>query len=35
VADARTDIAQIKVTLAEFRERVERIEAREDGRKQA
>lgn len=33
VADARGDIAQIKATLVEFRERIDRIEANEDGRK--
>ena len=35
VAEARTDIAQIKATLAEFRERIDRIEANQDGRKHA
>lgn len=35
VAEARTDIAQIKATLGEFRERIDRIEANEDGRKHA
>ena len=35
VADARGDIAQIKATLIEFRERIDRIEANEDGRKHA
>jgi hypothetical protein len=35
VAEARTDIAQIKATLIEFRERIDRIEANEDGRKHA
>lgn len=35
VAEARTDIAQIKATIGEFRERIERIEAIEDGRKHA
>lgn len=35
VADARTDIAQIKATLSEFRERIDRIEANEDGRRHA
>ncbi len=35
VADARTDIAQMKATMAEFRERIDRIEANEDGRKHA
>ena len=35
VAEARTDIAQIKATMAEFRERIDRIEANEDGRKHA
>ena len=35
VADARGDIAQIKATLVEFRERIDRIEANEDGRKHA
>lgn len=33
VAEARTDIAQIKATMGEFRERIDRIEANEDGRK--
>jgi hypothetical protein len=32
---ARGDIAQIKATLIEFRERIDRIEANEDGRKHA
>lgn len=35
VADARGDIAQIKATLIEFRERIDRIEANQDGRKHA
>ncbi len=35
VADARGDIAQIKATLIEFRERIDRIEANEDVRKHA
>ena len=35
VAEARTDIAQIKATMVEFRERIDRIEANEDGRKHA
>ena len=35
VADARGGIAQIKATLIEFRERIDRIEANEDGRKHA
>lgn len=35
VAEARTDIAQIKATIGEFRERIDRIEANEDGRKHA
>ena len=35
VADARGDIAQIKATLVEFRDRIDRIEANEDGRKHA
>lgn len=35
VADARGDIAQIKATLIEFRERIDRIEDNEDGRKHA
>ena len=35
VADARGDIAQIKATLVEFRERIDRIEANEDGRSRA
>ena len=35
VAEARTDIAQIKATLAEFRERIDRLESHEDGRKHA
>ena len=35
VGDARGDIAQIKATLIEFRERIDRIEANEDGRKHA
>jgi hypothetical protein len=35
VADARGDIAQIKATLIEFRERIDRIETNEDGRRHA
>jgi hypothetical protein len=35
VAEARTNIAQMKATLAEFRERIDRIEANEDGRNHA
>jgi hypothetical protein len=35
VADARTDIAQIKATMGEFRERIDRLESNEDGRKHA
>jgi len=35
VAAARGDIAQIKATLVEFRERIDRIETNEDGRKHA
>ena len=35
VADARGNIAQIKATRIEFRERIDRIEANEDGRKHA
>jgi hypothetical protein len=35
VAEARTDIAQMKATLAEFRERIDRLESHEDGRKHA
>ncbi len=35
VAEARTDIAQIKATMSVFRERIDRIEANEDGRKHA
>ena len=35
VAEARTDIAQMKATLAEFRERIDRLESNEDGRKHA
>jgi hypothetical protein len=35
VAEARTDIAQIKATLGEFRERIDRLESNEDGRKHA
>ena len=35
VAEARTDVAQIKATMGEFRERIDRIEANEDGRKHA
>ena len=33
VAEARTDIAHIKATMAEFRERIERTEANLDARK--
>jgi hypothetical protein len=33
VAEARTDIAQIKATIGDLRERVDRIESIEDGRK--
>ena len=33
VAEARTDIAQIKATMGEFRERIDRLESNEDGRK--
>jgi hypothetical protein len=32
VAEARTDIAQIKATVGEFRERIDRLESNEDGR---
>ncbi len=35
VAEARTDIAQIKATMVEFRERIDRLESNEDGRKHA
>ena len=35
VAEARTDIAQIKATMGEFRERIDRLESNEDGRKHA
>lgn len=35
VAEARTDIAQMKATLTELRERIDRIEANEDERKLA
>ena len=35
VADARGGIAQIKATLIEFRERIDRLEFNEDGRKHA
>lgn len=35
VAEARTDIAQMKATLGEFRERIDRLESHEDGRKHA
>lgn len=35
VAEARGDIAQMKATLVEFRERIDRLEANEDGRKHA
>lgn len=35
VAEARTDIAQMKATLAEFRDRIDRLESNEDGRKHA
>jgi len=35
VAEARTDIAQIKATIGEFRERLDRLEANEDGRSRA
>ena len=35
VAEARTDIAQIKATMGEFRERIDRIEANQDARKHA
>lgn len=35
VAEAREDIARIKATLAEFRERIDRLESHEDGRKRA
>ena len=35
VAEARTDIAQIKATIGEFRERIDRIEANQDARKHA
>lgn len=33
VAEAREDIARIKATLTEFRERIDRLENNEDGRK--
>ncbi|MCA3561815.1 MAG: hypothetical protein IOC82_12385 [Aestuariivirga sp.] len=33
VADARTDIAHIKATMVEFRERIDRLENNEDGRR--
>ena len=33
VAEARTDIAQIKATMGEFRERIDRLESKEAGRK--
>jgi hypothetical protein len=33
VAEAREDIARIKATLTEFRERIDRLETHEDGRK--
>lgn len=32
VADARNDIAQMKATLCEFRERIDRLESHEDER---
>jgi hypothetical protein len=35
VADARNDIAQMKATLAEFRERIDRLESHEDERTHA
>ena len=35
VAEARTDIAQMKATLGEFRERIDRLENHEDERKHA
>lgn len=35
VAEARTDIAQMKATMGEFRERIDRLESNEDGRKHA
>jgi len=35
VAETKTDVAQMKATLAEFRERIDRIEDIEDGRKHA
>jgi hypothetical protein len=35
VAEARTDIAQIKATVGEFRERIDRLESNEDGRSRA
>lgn len=35
VAEARTDIAQMKATLAEFRERIDRLETNQDARKHA
>lgn len=33
VAEAREDIARMKATLSEFRERIDRLESHEDGRK--
>jgi hypothetical protein len=35
VAEARTDIAQMKATLGELRERIDRLENNEDGRRRA
>lgn len=35
VAEAKTDLAQMRATLVEFRERIDRLEANEDGRKHA
>ncbi|MFZ4533837.1 MAG: hypothetical protein ACOYOJ_18740 [Alsobacter sp.] len=35
VAEARTDIAQIKATVGEFRERIDRLESNVDGRSRA
>ena len=35
VAEARTDIGQIKATLIEFRERIDRLESHWDGHKHA
>lgn len=35
VAEAREDIARMKATLAEFRERIDRLESHEDERKRA